>query len=156
MNVLALDLGTKCGFAMLTQKKAGPLFDSGVWNLAPSRFSSAGTRFTKFKQQLLGVLDAYEFDLLVFEEVRAHVAVDAAHIYGGLLAVMQVVALEKGLEYQGVPVGTIKKHATGNGHAKKPEMIKAANVFYRSVDVKDDNHADALCLLNYALNKLIC
>ena len=50
---------------------------------------------------------------------------------------------------KGVPVGTIKKHATGKGNAGKSEMIVAAKV--RGHNPVDDNEADALALLHWAI-----
>lgn len=150
MNILALDLGTKCGWALWR----GSHIDSGTINFMPTRFTSHGMKFSKFKDFLEKCIDpdvtCRLVDHIVFEEVRNHMAVDAAHSYGGFLAVLQVVALECGISYEGVPVGTIKKFATGKGNAKKPEMIKAANRLFPSVNVVDDNHADALCLLAWA------
>lgn len=51
--------------------------------------------------------------------------------------------------YQGVPVGTIKKHATGKGNAGKEEMILA--VRQRGHSPSDDNEADALAILHWAI-----
>lgn len=147
MNILALDLGTKCGWA--TNQ------NSGVWNLKPTTNESAGRRYTKFRTLLLAAITTYKIDLVAFEEVHMHIGVDAAHCFGGLRAIMQTVCLDLKVEYQGVPVGTIKKHATGKGNAKKDQMILAATKLYPSVNVIDDNHADALCLLNYATKNFI-
>ena len=41
-----------------------------------------------------------------------------------------------------MPVGTIKKHATGKGNASKDDMI--ASVRLRGHNPADDNEADAL------------
>ena len=61
------------------------------------------------------------------------------------------------IEYIGVPVGKIKKHATGKGNAGKPAMVEAARRLYPDANIKvnskgegDDDHADALCLLHFA------
>ena len=51
--------------------------------------------------------------------------VDAAHVCGGLLATLSAWCEHHQIPYQGVPVGTIKKYATGKGHADKDEMIAA-------------------------------
>ena len=59
-----------------------------------------------------------------FEEVRRHMGVDSAHVYGGLLATLTAWCEHHQIPYQGVPVGTIKKNATGKGNASKDEMIK--------------------------------
>jgi hypothetical protein len=50
---------------------------------------------------------------------------------------------------KGVPVGTIKKHATGKGNAGKDEMI-APPGHVVTIPV-DDNEADALALLHWAI-----
>lgn len=154
MTILALDLGTKCGWAALYDLSGGEIsVESGVWNLQPSKFESAGQRFVKFKKALH--TNSGLWKLVVYEEVRAHVAVDAAHIYGGLMAILQEFCIARGIEYKGVPVGTIKKYATGKGNAKKPDMILAANRLFPSINVLDDNHADALCLLAWATHNII-
>ena len=53
------------------------------------------------------------------------------------------------MPYQGVPVGTIKKHATGQGNAGKAAMVAAMQA--KGYPVTDDNEADALALLHWAL-----
>lgn len=154
MSILALDLGTKCGYAIC---RPGPAYylNSGTWGLKPTRFDSAGQKFVKFRKNLTDIILKEEPTLIVFEEVRMHMAIDAAHSYGGFLSVLQLCALDFKVEYRGVGVGTIKKHATGKGNAKKPDMIKAAIRLYPAINVIDDNHADALCLLHYATHELL-
>ena len=53
------------------------------------------------------------------------------------------------IAYQGVPVGTIKKHATGKGNAGKEAVIAAMRA--KGYPVNDDNEADALALLHWAI-----
>ena len=48
-----------------------------------------------------------------------------------------------------MPVGRIKKHATGKGNAGKGEVI--ASVTARGHAPSDDNEADALALLHWAI-----
>ena len=84
-----------------------------------------------------------------FEEVRRHAGVDAAHAYGGFMGHLTAWCEHHNIPYQGVPVGTIKKHATGKGNAGKDEMIAAAKA--RGHDPVDDNEADALALLHWAI-----
>jgi Holliday junction resolvasome RuvABC endonuclease subunit len=88
-------------------------------------------------------------DAVYFEEVRRHAATDAAHVYGGLLATLTAYCEEKKCPYQGVPVGTIKKHATGKGNASKQQMIAAMKA--KGHSPADDNEADALAILYWAL-----
>ena len=53
-----------------------------------------------------------------------------------------------GVPYQGVPVGTIKRFATGKGNAGKEAVIAAMRA--RGFAPADDNEADALALLLWA------
>jgi hypothetical protein len=55
----------------------------------------------------------------------------------------------RGVPYQGVPVGTIKLHATGRGNAPKEAMIAAARS--RGFSPVDDNEADAIAILLWAI-----
>jgi len=50
--------------------------------------------------------------------------------------------------YEGVPVGTIKRFATGRGNADKAAVISAMQA--RGFHPADDNEADALALLLWA------
>ena len=84
-----------------------------------------------------------------YEEVRRHAGTDAAHVFGGLLATLTAWAEAGGIPYQGVPVGTIKRHATGKGNAPKPAMIAA--IRSRGFAPADDNEADAIAILLWAL-----
>jgi Holliday junction resolvasome RuvABC endonuclease subunit len=86
-----------------------------------------------------------------FEEVRRHLGVDAAHAYGGFLANLTAWCEHHEIPYQGVPVGTIKQFATGKGNAPKEVMIKAMQALGHAPT--DDNEADALALLHWAINR---
>jgi Holliday junction resolvasome RuvABC endonuclease subunit len=145
MITLALDLGTTTGFAI---GNAGSII-SGTWGLKPSRYDSSGMRFVKFAARLNEMYDSRPFGIVVYEEVRRHKGTDAAHIYGGLLAVLQSWCIDKGIPYTAVPVGVIKKSATGKGNAGKDEVLRAVRVM--GFDPVDDNEADALALLMYRL-----
>jgi Holliday junction resolvasome RuvABC endonuclease subunit len=83
--------------------------------------------------------------VVYFEEVRRHVGTDAAHVYGGLLAVLTAFCEERAIPYQGIPVGTIKKFATGRGTADKAAMLAAIRA--KGYAPKDDNECDAVALL---------
>lgn len=77
--------------------------------------------------------------------MKAHKGALAAHLYGGFLFTMGAICEEMNVEYQGIGVRTIKRSATGNGNAKKYEMIDAAErMGFKPVD---DNEADAIAIL---------
>lgn len=140
MSILALDLGTKAGWAV--GSKGG--FVSGTWNLAGGRFSGGGMRFVHFRQRLEEVRAGYRLDAVYFEEVRRHRGVDAAHVYGGMLAILTAWCEENKIPYEGVPVGEIKKSFTGKGNSDKAAMIAEAEK--RGYEVVDDNQVDAIAL----------
>ena len=146
--VLAIDLGTTTGWAMRTME--GQL-THGFTSFRPSRYEGGGMRYLRFKRWLSEIRHlASDIHSVYFEEVRRHAGVDAAHVYGGLLATLTSWCEHHNIPYQGVPVGTIKRHATGKGNASKTEVIDAMRSLGHQVT--DDNEADALALLHWALD----
>lgn len=147
-TILALDLGTTTGWAM---RLADGSVVSGTMEFKPGRYEGGGMRFLRFRSWLDHLeFSAKTIDLLHFEEVRRHAGTDAAHIYGGFLAHLTAWCELKNIPYQGVPVGTIKRHATGKGNAGKDAVIAAMKV--RGFNPEDDNEADALAILSWAID----
>lgn len=152
--ILALDLGTLCGWAL--GPVAGGGHRSGTWALQNSRqrrFESAGMKWVRLDRHLHDLIDIDRTppSHVVIEEVRRHAGTDAAHAYGGALATVTAWCERVGISYESIPVGTIKRHATGRGNADKNEMMVAARV--RGWSPSDDNEADALWLLDLALSR---
>jgi len=148
-TILALDLGTTTGWAL---RGSDGHITSGSESFRPQRFEGGGMRFLRFKRWLTEIKQSCdEIDCLHFEEVRRHVSTDAAHAYGGFLATLTAWCEHHQIPYQGVPVGTIKKHATGKGTASKDEMVATARA--RGHAPADDNEADALALLHWAIEQ---
>ncbi len=144
-TILTLDLGTKTGWAL---HQADGSITSGTVEFKPGRFEGGGMAFLRFKHWLEEVRSFAEpIDGIWFEEVRAHAGVTAAHVYGGFLAHLSAWAEQHGIPYQGVPVGTIKKHATGKGNASKAEVIEA--MCRKGHTPADDNASDALAILHW-------
>lgn len=144
--ILTLDLGTTTGWAM---RCADGQIVSGTISFQPRRFEGGGMRFLRFARWLDEMLTTQSacggLGAIFFEEVVRHVGVVAAHAYGGFLGHLTAWCESHKIPYQGVPVGTIKKHATGKGNAGKPEMIAA--MVAKGHAPKDDNEADALAIL---------
>ena len=146
--VLAIDLGTTTGWAL--RSKDGQIAH-GFASFKPQRFEGGGMRYLRFKRWLTEIKAlATDIHAVYFEEVRSHAGVDAAHVYGGLMATLTTWCEHHNIAYQGVPVGTIKKHATGKGNAGKGEVIAAMRLLGHPVT--DDNEADALALLHWAID----
>ena len=142
--LLALDLGQNLGWALWHNG----VVTSGSTDLSKSRnkrFEGPGMKFVRFSRMLS------EFPrptILSFEEVRRHLGTDAAHAYGGYLSHLTAFcdAQEPPIPYEGFPVPTIKKRATGSGNAPKEAMIAACAALLNKTPI-DDNEADALWIL---------
>lgn len=147
-TILAFDLGTQTGWALLTE---GRVF-SGSESFHTSRFSGGGMRFLCFRHFLDSLKQKADIQAVYFEEVRRHLGVDAAHIYGGFLAHLTAWCEDHEVPYQGVGVGTIKRHATGKGNASKEEIITAIKA--KGFNPVDDNEADSLALLLWAQDNM--
>lgn len=149
--ILALDLMTTTGWAI--QNHDG-IIVSGSQSFKPQRFEGGGIRFLRFQRWLDELISpggsATLIDGIVFEEVRRHRGVDTAHIYGGFMAQLCAICEQRKIPYEGVPVGTIKKHATGVGNASKELVIGA--MITKGHAPNDDNEADALALLHWAID----
>jgi hypothetical protein len=63
-----------------------------------------------------------------FEEMRRRAGVDAAHAYGGFLALATAWCEQSSIPYSGVPVGATKKYATGTGNAGRTEPASASRL----------------------------
>ena len=144
--VLALDLGTTTGWALRGQDGG---ITSGTISFKSSRFEGGGMRYLRFRRWLAEIASlSGGLTRIPFEEVRRHVSTDSSHAYGGFLATLTAWCEQEAIPYEGVPVGTIKRYATGRGNADKAAMIAAIQA--RGFRPSDDNEADAIALLLWA------
>jgi Holliday junction resolvasome RuvABC endonuclease subunit len=151
-KVVGLDLGTNTGYAWCTDDIPRIQF-SGVQSFAPKRHEGGGMRFMRFSVWLEEFL-AGDHVIVFYEEViGAHKSTAAAHIYGGLLALLQQYCERREIPYLGLPVGTVKKFATGRGNASKNDMMAHAEVKFGG-SVKSHDQADALWILSLGLREL--
>ncbi len=146
-HALCLDLGTTTGWALVQSQQ---VTRSGIANFQPRRFDGGGIRYVKF----LKFLNDHQSQIqpirgVFYEEVRCHLGVDAAHAYGGFLAVLTAWCETNQIAYEGIPVGRIKKHIAGKGNASKQEVIAAVNA--RGHKVTDNNEADAIGIAYWAI-----
>jgi Holliday junction resolvasome RuvABC endonuclease subunit len=148
-TILALDLGTKCGWAL---QDGNGFITGGTANFSASSTDRSGQRWLKFAAHLSRIKQqAGEIHAVYYEDVKRHVGTQASHAYGAFESHLQVFCDINRIRLYGVGVGTVKKHFTGKGNAKKEEMVIAARAKgFRPVD---DNHADALAILDYAITK---
>jgi hypothetical protein len=144
---LALDLGTNTGFALLRADgriESGPSGSRRAPRKARACASCTSRRWLVEVKQANGQLAH-----VAYEKVMGHgPGVQAGHIYGGFLAVLMMFCEHHQLTYEGFHVGTIKKRWTGNGAAKKPEMMARCQAL--GFAPANDNEADAIALLHLA------
>jgi hypothetical protein len=145
--LLALDLGQRTGWAARSRDGA---IASGVHEFRPGRFEGGGMIWLRFRAWLQEIDEtAGGVGVVVFEEVVAHRGVAASHCYAGFLAHLTAWAEANKIPYQGVPVGTIKWHIAGKGNADKVAVMAAVRKL--GFAPADDNEADALALLDWAI-----
>lgn len=140
MIVLGIDPGTTCGWAVRDERG---FYTSGVWELKGGRFEGGGMRFLRLERRLRELIDLVHPGVVALEEVRRHKGTDAAHIYGGIIAVIAKVCEELGIPYFAIPVGTVKRHATGKGNAGKDAMVDAAQSKWPADGLVREDECDA-------------
>lgn len=184
MKILALDLGTKTGWAHFGWKfdKGFPVdqqITSGTWVLAtPAEVEAQGganldrccdMRPARLQERLFEI----PVDWIYFEDVQFLTTQLQAQLWASLRAVIQLSPLARCGRVRAVPVGTLKKFATGHGNATKEQMgealLKVDSRFYvgrtrrgkvtlfesgNPARPVDDNEVDALHLLRFALQEL--
>lgn len=148
MNILALDIATKTGWACNINGKR-----SGVTEFTLKRGESPGMRFLRARSwlgELFQLLDG-KIDVIVYEQAH-HRGGAATAVCVGLATEVQAFAAEHGIELMTVHTATLKKFATGNGRASKANMIQAAKE--KEWNPVDDNEADAVLLLEYSIKEI--
>lgn len=145
MTLLAIDLGTRVGYAILKGNK----LISGTKKLG--RYKELfGERFCDFHKWLLSVIERYHVDVVYFERVYA--GTEAAHVYGGLMYTLAAVCYQHHIPCNGLTVQAIKKFMTGKGNATKDEMIAAAK--QKGFNPKTHDEADAIAIMFLAMKDL--
>ncbi|CAB3955777.1 hypothetical protein LMG7053_04801 [Achromobacter ruhlandii] len=146
INILALDLGTKLGWALRAR-------DGAVWHgtevFTPRKSWTPGQRWLRARSFVTDLVVRHQVHAIAYEDVKRHAGTDAAHAYGAFLCLVQMVADSHRAALMPVGVGTIKKHWTGKGNADKAAMEAQARA--RGFRPESDNDADALAILHWAV-----
>lgn len=150
MRVLGIDPGTRAGWALLDN---GERIASGTWDLS----KGALPRFVALRQALQDTLELGRPDLVAFESVLSHgkAGVLAGHVYGGIIAVIELVCYDHRLQTVGVNVSTVKRQATGKGGGPgtdKAAMVAAAQARWAFDFPPSADEADALWVAAAAEN----
>lgn len=147
--VLALDLGTRTGWALRWDEGH---VGSGVEDLSGARRrESLGLRVLRFRRWLREVLSLSRPSLVVYERPVIHTAWhhrSVAHNMEGVL----LAEIEGRRDYVSPPPSLVKRHATGRGSPTRAQVLEAARARWGRT-VSDLDEADALCLLAWALDQ---
>lgn len=157
-TILALDLGTHCGWAY--RSKAGKI-SAGTWTLATDRaITEAGKarmdrkldpRIPTFYRHLTDLLNLEGLiEFMVFEDVQFSRYTQQTQLWSSFRAVAWLFAYLHRIKTDCIPVTTLKQFATGSGAADKDFMMRTAAKLFPTVEIVDDNCADALHLLQWA------
>lgn len=152
MNVLALDLATRTGWALSEDGRR----ESGMQAFEVKRGESPGMRFLAFNRWLDSVVfvaGARRVDLIVYEQPFVMRSGAAAEISLGFATRVQEFCARHGIEHTATNGMTLKKWTTGRGNAKKPDMVAAVRAKFGWTG-DDDNEADAVALLHHTLEWL--
>lgn len=140
MKTLYLDLGTTVGF-LIHDNETGEI-KSGSYFSGPIKKEDTNIRFSRFNKWLSSKLTAFDIKQVYYEQVMRHISTASAHVYGGFSSILYMNCIDRGIPYNGVGVMVIKKAVTGNGHAKKDQMLDAIKrLGYKTTD---HNEADAI------------
>ena len=146
VNILALDLGTKLGWAV--RGRDGRI-SHGTEVFTPRASWSPGQRWLRARSFLVEVITQRQVHAIAYEDVKRHTGTDAAHAYGAFLCIVEMLADSHRLRLLPVGVGTIKEALDGKGNADKADMIAQAKA--RGFRPETDNDADALAILSWAV-----
>jgi Holliday junction resolvasome RuvABC endonuclease subunit len=156
MNILALDLGTSTGWAF----NNGEIFECGTWLLASDKEVATwgkdrsrrrcDPRVLRLHATLVMLQDKHDFAHVVFEDVQFGSTTYQTQLWSSFRAAVWLGIPAARIEC--VPVGTLKKFATGSGSATKEMMMASLartdkHLFNKPLD---DNAVDAIFLWKWA------
>lgn len=150
LPVLALDIGTACGYALRT--RAG--VTSGTLDLSHRKIDNArGDRLLRLWRFLAHVHAASPLSWIAFEDV-AHMGPGqmlAAHSFAQFKGVVLLFGSRARIDVRAVHTGTLKKAITGRGAFKKGESKPALMnaIRGRGFMPSTQDECDAIAVLEY-------
>ena len=141
MTVLAIDPGVD--FTGVACKKDGYAF---VKTLSGEGFGVG--RLVSMVEEIMAVITFEKPEVIVVEDYGfggKFFNVEVAELVGSLKYCIRMTGLK--CTVTALAPNTVKRVVTGNGRAKKPEVMKAVAAIVPGVRVKTDHEADALALL---------
>lgn len=140
MNILALDLGTKTGWAIRKESPVNRhLVLGGTWKLSDAKSVTQArlegwdrrydSRFAALCLQIEGAIEAHGVKAVVFEDVLFSETTLQTQLWATFRAAIWAVRRRSWIDENETPfqidclnTGTLKKYATGHGNATKAMM----------------------------------
>lgn len=143
--MLSLDMATHTGWAHSC--------DVGGMVALPDRAKGEtnGARFNWFMQWVEVTTLKYPTELITYEAGTHKQGGDAMRIGIGMMTSLEIICHNLSIPCIPLHTNKIKKHATGNGAAKKHHMITAARAKW-VLKHYEENYVDAKWQLDYALS----
>lgn len=155
MNILAVDLGLKTGWAC----RIGCFIESGVENFKSKVGESPGMRFMNFRvwlrEMLMKIKSTRNTRCLVIYEMPHYRGRAATEMGVGMATRIQEECSSLAVDYRSIHSSQLKVFATGKGRASKDDIKKRAQEWFPDIEIIDENHADALIMLKYAIKEYV-
>lgn len=141
MKILGIDQASNCGWCC-----GDNLY--GVWDLNTRKDESAGMKMIRFKGKLREVIQAEQVTLVVYERIAGMHKNSIIHA-AKMVAIIETLCEELGVQYAAFSAAEIKQFATGKGNCPKQAMIDSAKLKYGYTGT-NDNEADAIFIYQLA------
>lgn len=140
---VGIDVGGNCGWAVIRGvRRVG----SGVWDVSRPRNKSvhSGLRYIELAKHVNALLQSLEdhSPVVCIEKVVRHAGTDAAHSWGAIVGIVEMVCASRGVPVRWINVKSLKKFATGDGAATKVDMIREANKRWGTKMPEDEEKGD--------------
>lgn len=144
-QLLALDIATHTGFYCIQE--------NGTWNFTESKKRNNNKQHKDFRDTIIACIHSNGIRQIVAEDINVNKFFSDMRKLSEFRGILFEICDELDLpEPVFVNVSTLKKWATGNGHATKKEMMEACKVRY-GFEALDDNVSDACHLFHYYVRK---
>ena len=146
---IGIDPGIKLGISIINFQSE--VLYTDTYNLSIDG-KNKGVQYLNLFNKIIELIEWAEYKykcvpskdiLLVYELVSRHIGTLAAHSYGAITGIVQLICAIKNIEYVSIPVKVIKKMSTGNGNASKQQMMQAVRENW-NIEPIDDNSSDSL------------
>lgn len=143
MNLLAIDPGLHTGLCCTI----GEGLCHGVANLGGSD-TPQQTRDLRLADYVEEWITLSSASTVAYEGAAFSKNTFASRQLAGYRGIIRMTAAKHGCQVVEVNPSTLKKWATNNGNAKKPQMVRALKTMY-GIKVLDDNEADAIWIWQF-------